>query len=75
MENYVRKIVKKAKENSFLISKLSPQKKNDILIRMADYLWENKDFILKENEKDIKRARELNFKKSFIDRLTLNEKR
>jgi glutamate-5-semialdehyde dehydrogenase len=75
MENYVKKIVKKAKENSFLISKLSSQKKNDILIRMANYLWENKDFILKENEKDIKRAKEKNLKKSFIDRLTLNEKR
>jgi len=75
MQSYIKKIVKKAEENSFLISKLSSQKKNDILIKMANYLWENKDFILKENEKDIKRAKEKNLKKSFIDRLTLNEKR
>jgi glutamate-5-semialdehyde dehydrogenase len=75
MQKYVKEIVKKAKRNSFILSQLNPEKKNEILIKMAELLLKEIDFILNENEKDIKKAQKENLRKSFIDRLRLNEKR
>jgi glutamate-5-semialdehyde dehydrogenase len=42
---------------------------------MADYLLENKEFILEENAKDVKAAIKNKLQQSFIDRLALSEKR
>ncbi|MFH1504700.1 MAG: glutamate-5-semialdehyde dehydrogenase [Candidatus Omnitrophota bacterium] len=75
MRDYVRDIVKKAKQSSYAFNGLSAKQKNKVLLKMADYLTANKKFILKENEKDIEKALKAKLKKSFIDRLTLNEKR
>ena len=75
MEKYVSELVKEAKKNSYLLSRLGSSAKNDILLKMADLLIERKDFILKENEKDVYSAREAGVKKSFVDRLTLSSER
>jgi len=75
MVSYVKKIVKEAKKSSFLLSQVNAQLKNEILLRMAEELIRNKDVIFKANEKDIELAKAEKVKKSFLDRLLLNEKR
>jgi len=75
MSSYVKKIVNEAKKASLEIVKLDAKFKNLALRKMAKYLIANKNFIFNENRKDIDRAIKDNLKKSFIDRLTLNDKR
>ena len=64
-----------AKDASYEISKLTTREKNLILLKAADDLERDIDLVLLANSEDVKRATENNLKKSFIDRLTLNEKR
>ncbi|MCM8773735.1 MAG: glutamate-5-semialdehyde dehydrogenase [Candidatus Omnitrophica bacterium] len=73
MDEYVKQLSKKAKANSYLFSQLNSEIKNKALLSMADVLWEEKYFILGENKKDVEKAKGM--KKSFIDRLSLDEKR
>jgi len=75
MKEYIEKLLKEAKENTYKIIKLNTNFKNKILLEMADYLIKEKDYILKENKKDIDNAIKNKFPKSTIDRLLLNEKR
>lgn len=75
MKDYVRRIVKEAKKNSYLLSTISSKLKDKALLTMAKLLLESKDFILKENEKDVCIAKRNGLKQSFIDRLTLTPKR
>jgi len=72
---YAKDIVKKAKEASFRLANIDSEQKNKILIAMADSLLVRKEFIMAENKKDVEVALADGLKKSFIDRLTLNEKR
>ncbi len=65
----------KAKEASRIISNLSTEQKNEILINAADELDNNIEKILTANEIDLELASKLNLKSSFIDRLTLNKSR
>ncbi|MCF7908462.1 MAG: glutamate-5-semialdehyde dehydrogenase [Candidatus Omnitrophica bacterium] len=75
MSVYVKKLVAQAKENSFKLANLSTVQKNKVLKAMAKALLDGREFILKENQKDILLARKNNKKQSFIDRLTLNDAR
>jgi len=75
VKDYVRRIVKEAKKNSYLLSTISSKLKDKALLTMAKLLLESKDFILKENEKDVRIAKRNGLKQSFIDRLTLTPKR
>jgi len=75
MKEYIEKLLKEAKENTYKIIKLDTNLKNKILLKMADYLIKEKDYILKENKKDIENAIKNKLPKSTIDRLLLNEKR
>lgn len=68
-------ICKNAKEASKNIIKLNTKQKNEILSKCAENILKNKDIILKENEKDIKLAKENGIKSSLVDRLILNEDR
>ncbi|MFL0252190.1 glutamate-5-semialdehyde dehydrogenase [Clostridium neuense] len=49
--------------------------KNKALLMMSDAILNNKDYLISENERDIKLARENELSEAFIDRLTLTEKR
>ncbi len=49
--------------------------KNQALILMAKKIIENQEYILKENEKDLKLVVENKMEKALLDRLTLNAKR
>lgn len=75
IENYVRDIVRKAKEARYELFRLNTQTKNTVLLEMAESLLQNKDYILAENKKDVICAGKNKITKSYIDRLTLSEKR
>jgi len=75
MKKYIKDLVKKARQASYKLAKLDSERKNAILYQMADALLANKEAILKENAKDIKAAAKNKLSQSFIDRLTLNDKR
>lgn len=75
IRNAILNIAKKAKTASYTLANLDSNTKNRALMQMAENLKLNKDYILKENEKDIKRAERQKLSASIIDRLKLNEKR
>lgn len=75
MSQYIKNLVKEAKKSSYLLNNIDSQAKKKVLVKMAGYLAANKEFILKENAKDLAAANKNGLAKSFIDRLTLNEKR
>ena len=75
----IQKIVEEKARNAFEASKklaiLSTATKNSALLAMGQALIENRDKILAENAKDVETATNKGTKKSFIDRLTLTERR
>lgn len=56
-------------------AKLSTDEKNRGLLSVAEELCRQKEFLLKENEKDVKAAVEKGVKQSLVDRLQLTEER
>lgn len=66
---------KKSKEVSFILGNLSTGEKNKGLEKMADFLVNNKDKIIKANKIDLQISIEKGTSKSMLDRLTLNEDR
>lgn len=66
---------KKSKEVSFILGNLSTSEKNKGLEKMAEFLVNNKDEIIKSNKIDLQIAIEKGTSKSMLDRLTLNEDR
>ena len=66
---------KKAKKASVKLATLSTVIKNDALLKMAVALEQNKEEILKANKIDVEAAKAKGVRKSYIDRLTLNDKR
>ena len=75
MSRYVEQMVRKARAASFNLARLSTVRKNKALQNMGRALTAEKDFILRENKKDLKKAIKNKMKQSFIDRLTLDTKR
>lgn len=72
--NDLNLILKKTKEASQKVAKLSSKQKKDLLIAMADSLLENKTAILQANERDVLETKAKGATNAFIDRLTLTEK-
>jgi glutamate-5-semialdehyde dehydrogenase len=68
-------MAKNAQKAAQSMISLSTGTKNKILKEMADSIINKKDFILKENKKDVKMALTKGISAAFIDRLTLNSKR
>ncbi len=64
----------KAKKASKSLLSLTEEKKREALIVVASKLREKTDFLIKENNKDVKLAKEKGATPAFIDRLTLTEK-
>lgn len=75
MQKYILEIAKKAKEASRILAQLSTQKKNDILISMADSLLASSNSIIKANQKDISFGKRKKLSGALIDRLRLDKKR
>lgn len=64
----------RAKKASRKLAVLSTEKKNNVLLRMADLLMERQDFIRDENEKDLAAGRKNGLSDAMLDRLTLSDK-
>ncbi len=64
-----------AKEASYVLSLAGVSQKNDALLKIADHLLSNMDYILAENEKDIVNAEENGVRPTMIDRLRLTKER
>lgn len=69
------RMASEAKEASRMLACVPTQKKNEILLSMAEALQQNTDSILSANKKDLNRAQRKGLSGPFIERLTLNEKR
>ena len=66
---------KAAKVASHILGKCDSQTKTDALLKIADALLADCDYILAENQKDIDAAKEKGMAEGLIDRLTLNRER
>ena len=75
MSAYVEKLVKQARKSSYLLADLTTKQKNKALLAMAAAISKNKNYILGQNKKDVKEAKGAKLKQSFIDRLTLDDRR
>lgn len=71
----MKEFLQKAKESSRVVATLSTAIKNKTLLEFADALEENSCFIIEENIKDMKIARELDLSSAMQDRLYLNDSR
>ena len=67
--------VKKTKESSFILSRVPTEEKNLFLSKLIEKIEENREKIVKENEKDVEKCLNKNYSKAFIDRLKIDEKR
>ena len=73
--DYIHEIGKRAKAVSAQVQHLSQNQKNEGLRKVARELEEQKNYLMQENEKDIKKAEKEGMKPSLIDRLRLTEER
>ena len=71
----IEKKAKAAKKASVKLANMSTVIKNEALLNMAAALVKNKEEILKANALDVEAAKAKGVKASYIDRLTLNDKR
>ena len=71
----MKEFLQKAKESSRVVATLSTAIKNKTLLEFADAIEENSCFIIEENIKDMKLARELDLSSAMQDRLYLNDSR
>lgn len=74
MNKQLDKQLKKTKQASLAIGKLSSKEKKHLLLAMAENLKKNKKKILQANMKDVATAKAKGMTNAFIDRLTLTEK-
>lgn len=75
LKDKIIKLLKRAKEASFCLAKVSAKEKDAALSKMASALLKNTKYLLSENSKDVALANEIGLSESFVDRLTLTEKR
>ena len=71
----MKEFLQKAKQSSRVVATLSTAIKNKTLLEFADALEENSCFIIEENIKDMKLARELDLSSAMQDRLYLHDSR
>ena len=74
MESLIQ-MAKKAKKASYELAAADSAKKNEALSSIADELVKNADYIISQNETDLKNAREKGISDAMLDRLTLNRER
>jgi glutamate-5-semialdehyde dehydrogenase len=73
--NYIEEIGRKAKRAATTLNLLGATKKNEALLEISKALLNEKEDILRANEKDVILAKENGMMESLIDRLVLNEDR
>ena len=71
----MKQITDKAKKATSSLAVLTAEKKNSVLLKMAEALDENNEAIKSANAVDIKNAQAKEKNKAFLDRLEINDKR
>jgi glutamate-5-semialdehyde dehydrogenase len=74
IQNTVQSLAVAAKKAARDLASLSTTSKNNVLIRMAEALNEQKEYIQAENEKDLTEGREKGLSAAMLDRLALTDK-
>jgi glutamate-5-semialdehyde dehydrogenase len=69
----MREMGLRARRAATVLARLSTEVKNRALLAMGDALVRNQAFLVRENERDLAAAREMNLSRAMIDRLTLGE--
>lgn len=73
--NYIKELCQKAKDANCELALSSLDKRNAILLKIADELTKNSDEIIKANEEDLKNAVEKGLSAAMQDRLKLSSER
>jgi glutamate-5-semialdehyde dehydrogenase len=71
----IKKIAEKTKSVSYEMLKVKTEQKNNALLSVAEEIEKNRELVKKINEKDVKLSVKKKMSSSFIDRLTLTDKR
>ncbi|NPA50360.1 MAG: glutamate-5-semialdehyde dehydrogenase [Epsilonproteobacteria bacterium] len=71
----MEEFLKKAKESSFIIANLESKKKKEILLKMADEIEKNREYIKEQNSIDMENGQKMGLSEALMDRLLLNESR
>ncbi|MCA9398594.1 MAG: glutamate-5-semialdehyde dehydrogenase [Candidatus Omnitrophica bacterium] len=71
----VLSVAKKAKAAAGEMALLPTSVKNAVLRKIAKVIVAKSDYLIKENQKDLKAAEQQNYSKALVDRLVLNDKR
>jgi len=66
---------KAAKEASFKMIGKTTEEKNEALLKIAEQLKREQDYIIEENKKDLEKGKEAGLPTSTLDRIMLNEQR
>ena len=74
-KNKINQVGLQAKEASKILAKVSTKQKNEAILAMAGHILKDKELILEENKKDLKKAKTKGLSESFIDRLELGDER
>ncbi|MCB2182751.1 MAG: glutamate-5-semialdehyde dehydrogenase [Desulfobulbaceae bacterium] len=74
VKDTIQAMARESKKAARRMSSLSTESKNQALLRMADALVEQKEYIRKENEKDLAAGREKGLSSAMLDRLNLSDK-
>ena len=74
VQNTVESLAVAAKKAARKLASLSTTSKNNVLLRMADALREQKEYIQSENDKDLQAGREKGLSAAMLDRLALSDK-
>ncbi len=73
IEKTITDMARSAKEASKVVARLSTQKKDEALERIAQKLLDEAATIKRENEKDLSEGREKGLSEAMIDRLTVSD--
>lgn len=74
IQNTIQSMAQESKRAAQKLRSLSTEKKNRVLLRMADALLEEQLYIRQENEKDLAAGREKGLSSAMLDRLELSDK-
>ena len=75
IKDLIKNLGKKAKKANAEMCQVTTDRKNKTLSQLGKLIWQDKEFILKENRKDLMKADQNGLSASQKDRLLLNEAR
>ena len=72
---YLKTLGENAVNAKYTIGLLSEEKRNDVLLKVADALLKNTDYLMAQNKIDYEKGVSENMKAGLLDRLMIDEKR